>query len=138
MDTAQNKALVRRFVDEIFVRGNADAVDELLAPEFTSHTFPSTGDGRADMRSAIHRVHGALSDVSFRVDDLVAEGDLVAARLTASATQTGELMGMPASGKRYEIGEIHMFRIRDGRAVEHWHHHDALGMMRQLGAMPGG
>ena len=137
MDTAQNKALVRRFVDEIFMRGNGRAVDELLAPEFTSHTFPSTGDGRADMRAAIDRVHGGLSDVAFRVDELIAEGDLVAARLTASATQTGELMGMPASGKRYEIGEIHIFRVRDGMAVEHWHHHDALGMMRQLGAMPG-
>lgn len=137
MDTHRNKQIVSRFVEEIFVRGNAEAIDELLAPDFASHTFPSTGDGRADMRTSMKRVHGALSDVSFRIDDLIAEGDLVAARLTASATQTGELMGMPASGKRYEIGEIHIFRIRDGMVVEHWHHHDALGMMRQLGAMPG-
>lgn len=138
MDTDANKALVRRFVDEIFVKGNASAVDDLLAADFTSHTFPSTGDGRADMKAAISRVHGALSDVEFSVDDLIAEGDRVAARLTSRATQTGELMGMPASGKRYEIGEIHILRIRDGQLVEHWHYHDALGMMRQLGALPGG
>jgi steroid delta-isomerase-like uncharacterized protein len=137
MSTDTNKDLVRRFVDEIFVKGNPEAVDELLAPDFTSHTFPSTGDGRADMKAAISRVHGALSDVTFSVDELVAEGDLVAALLTASATQTGELMGIPASGKRYEIGEIHLFRIRDAQLVEHWHYHDALGMMKQLGAMPG-
>lgn len=138
MDTDANKALVRRFVHEIFVKGNAGAVDELLAADFTSHTFPSTGDGRADMKAAIERVHGALSDVEFTVEDLIAEGDRVAARVTARATQTGELMGMPASGKRYEIGEIHILRIRDGQLVEHWHNHDALGMMRQLGALPGG
>ena len=137
MDTDANKQLVRRFVDEIFIKGNGGAVDELLAPDFASHTFPSTGDGRADMRAAIERVHGALSGVTFTVNELVAEGNLVAALLTASATQTGELMGMPASGRRYEIGEIHLFRIRDEQVVEHWHYHDALGMMKQLGAMPG-
>ncbi|MEO8247594.1 MAG: ester cyclase [Chloroflexota bacterium] len=137
MSTDTNRALVRGFVDEIFVKGNADAVDKLMAPDFTSHTFPSTGDGRADMKAAIERVHGALSDVTFTVDQLVAEGDMVAALLTSSATQTGELMGMPASGKRYQIGEMHLFRIRDAQVVEHWHYHDALGMMKQLGAMPG-
>jgi steroid delta-isomerase-like uncharacterized protein len=137
MHTDTNKEIVRRFVDEIFVKGNAGVVDELLAPDFASHTFPSTGDGRADMRAAIERVHGALSNVTFTVDELVAEGDLVAALLTASATQTGELMGMPASGRHYEIGELHLFRIGDGQVVEHWHYHDALGMMKQLGAMPG-
>ena len=137
MSTDTHKQLVRRFVDEIFVKGNADAVDELLAPDFASHTFPSTGDGRADMKAAIERVHGALSDVTFTVDELVAEGDLVAALLTSSATQTGELMGIPASGKHYEIGEMHLFRVRDEQVVEHWHYHDAMGMMKQLGAMPG-
>ncbi len=137
MSTDTNKQLVRRFVDEIFVKGNAGAVNELLAADFASHTFPSTGDGRADMKAAIERVHGALSDVSFTVDQLVAEDDMVAALLTSSATQTGELMGMPASGKRYEIGELHLFRVRDGQLVEHWHYHDAMGMMKQLGAMPG-
>ncbi len=138
MSTDDNKALVRRFVDEIFVKGNADAVDELLAPEFTSHTWPSTGDGRADLKAAIGRIKQGLSDIEFTVDDLIAEGDEVAARLTSSATQTGEMMGMPATNKRYTIGEIHIFRIRDGQMVEHWHNYDAMGQMKQLGAMPGG
>ena len=138
MDTDANRALVRRFVDEIFVKGNADAVDELLAPDFRSHTWPSTGDGRADLKAAIARVSQGLSDPTFIVEDLIAEGDRVAARLTASATQTGEMMGMPATNKRYEIGEIHIFRVRDGQMVEHWHQYDAQGMMKQLGAMPGG
>ena len=68
---------------------------------------------------------------------MIAERDEVAARLTSSATQTGEMMGMPASGKRYTIGEIHIFRIRDGKMAEHWHYYDAMGQMKQLGAMPG-
>jgi steroid delta-isomerase-like uncharacterized protein len=132
-----NKAVVRRFIDEIFIAMNADAVDELLTDDFTPHTWGSTGSGRDDLKAAIERVSAGLSDVSMTIEEMIAEGDLVAVRLTASATQTGEFMKLPPSGKRYEIGEIHIFRIRDGRVTEHWHQADLLGLMRQLGALPG-
>jgi len=69
---------------------------------------------------------------------MIAEGDRVAVRLTTGATQVGEFMGMPPSGKRYEIEEIHIFRLRGGKVVEHWHQFDQMGMMRQLGLMPTG
>ncbi|MGH2402235.1 MAG: ester cyclase [Candidatus Limnocylindria bacterium] len=137
MNTDDNKDLVRRFVDEIFVAGRVEAIDELVAPDFVSHTWGFTEDGRNKLRAATERVHGTLKDVEFTIDELVAEGDLVVARLTSSATPIGEFMGVPAGGKRYTIGEMHMFRIRDGQVSEHWLQHDALGLMRQLGAIPG-
>ena len=59
-------------------------------------------------------------------------------RLTSSATPTGDFMGVPATGRSYTIGEIHWFRLADGKIAEHWHQHDALGLMKQLGAAPGG
>jgi steroid delta-isomerase-like uncharacterized protein len=135
MSVEDNKAIARRFVDEVFVNGNAAAVDELVAEDFVGHTWP--GNGRDGLKLAMERVSKALADAEFSIDDMIGEGDRVAVRLTASATQVGEFMGMPAAGKRYEIGEIHIFRVRDGRIVEHWHQFDQLGMMRQLGAMPG-
>ena len=134
MTIEDNKALVRRFIDEIFVRGDADAVDELVSEDFVPHTWPSTGDGRADLKRAIVRVSKGLADARFTIEDMVAEDDRVAVRLTATATQVGEFMGMPASGKSYTIGEIHIFRIRDGKVSEHWHQFDVPSMMRQLGA----
>ena len=67
---------------------------------------------------------------------MIAEDDRVAARVTASARQVGEFMGIPPSGRSYTIGEIHIFRVRGGRIAEHWHQADLLGMMRQLGALP--
>jgi steroid delta-isomerase-like uncharacterized protein len=132
-----NKELVRRFIQEIFVDGNADAVDELLAEDFVPHTWPSTGDGRGDLRRAMERVSKGLSEVSFKIEDMIAEDDRVAVRLTASATQTGEFMGIPPSGRSYTICEIHIFRIRDGQVSEHWHQFDSMGMMSQLGTLPG-
>ena len=139
MSTDDNKAIVRRFVDEIFIQGRKDSVDELLADDFVAHTWPSTtGDPKADLKAAIDRVGQGLADPSFTIDDLIAEDDQVAARLTTAATQVGPFMGIPPSGKRYTIQEIHWFRLRDGKVVEHWHQMDQMGMMKQLGAMPGG
>jgi steroid delta-isomerase-like uncharacterized protein len=137
MSLEANKALVRRFIDEIFVRGRPEAVDELLADDFISHTWRSTGDGKGDLKRAMERLSTVLADSRFTVEDLIAEGDRVAVRVTAQATQVGEFMGVEPSGKSYSIGEVHIFRIRDGQVVEHWHQYDQLGMLQQLGAMPG-
>ena len=138
MSTQQNEALVRRFIAEIFLQGRFESVDELVAEDFTPHTWGPMPPGRDGLKAAIERVSQGLSDAAMSIDDLVAQDDRVAVRLTSSATQTGAFMGLPPSGKRYEIGEIHWFRIADGRIAEHWHQADFLGMMRQLGAMPGG
>ena len=131
------KALVRRFIDEIFVVGRPAAVDELIAPHAVFHTYPFGDDPRGGMRAAMGRMSAALSDVVFTVHELIAEGDLVCARLTTSATQTGPFMGMPATGRHYEIEELHLFRVRNSQVVEHWHQFDQMGLMHQLGAGQG-
>lgn len=131
--TERNKKLVRRVFDEIFVHGSFDAVDELLAPDFVTHNAPSSGDGRADMKATIERVSKGLADPIFTVEDIFAEGDRVAARVTTGARHVGPFMGMPATNKSYKIEEIHIFRIADGMVAEHWHQLDAMGLMKQLG-----
>ena len=70
------------------------------------------------------------------IEDMIAEGDRVAVRLSSHAVHSGDFMGMPASGKAYTIPEIHIFRIRDRQVVEHWREADMISMMKQLGAMP--
>jgi steroid delta-isomerase-like uncharacterized protein len=131
MTTDDNKALVRRFIAEIFEQGNLEAVDELCADDFIGHTW-----GNADkegLKQAIGRVAKGLVDVSFTIEDEIAENDRVAVRVTSCARQVGEFMGMPPSGKTYTIGEIHIFRIRDGKVTEHWHEFNTAALMKQLG-----
>ena len=132
MTIADNKALVRRFITEIFEQGRPEAVDELCADDFIGHTW-----GNADkegLKAAMARVAQGLADARFTIEDEIGEGDLVAVRLTASARHVGDFMGMPASGRSYEIGEIHIFRVRDGKVSEHWHQFDSASLMKQLGA----
>ena len=130
------KGLVRRFIDDVFLKGDFNAVDDLMTDDFVSHTSGPGASGKDGMKQAITRVSAGLSDASLQIEDMIAEADRVAVRLTGHAVQTGEFMGMPASGKAYTIGEIHIFRIRDGKVAEHWHQADFLGMLRQLGMMP--
>jgi steroid delta-isomerase-like uncharacterized protein len=131
-DVEANRRVALQFIDRVFVHGEAAAVDELAAEDFTAHTFGPKPVGRDFLKEAIPRVAEGISDPHFRIDDVVAEGDRVAVRLTSSATHTGTFMGQPASGNRYSISEIHIFRMRDGRVIEHWHVFDRLALMEQL------
>ncbi len=126
----ENKALVRRFITEIFEQGRVEAIDELCAPDFIGHTWGNAD--RAGLKQAMARVATALADAHFEIDDMIAEEDRVAVRLTATARQVGEFMGVPPSGRSYTIGEIHIFRLRDGKVSEHWHEFDRTGLIKQL------
>jgi predicted ester cyclase len=133
---AANKAIAQRFIEDIFGHQNLDSVDELASEDFTPHTWGPTPPGRDSLREAMKRAGAGVSNAMFEIHDLIAEGDLVAARLTSSADHTGEFMGKPPTGKRYSIDEIHIFRIRDGQVTEHWHEFDRPGLERQLSGDP--
>lgn len=136
MAAQENKVVVRRFVEEIFVKGNVDAVDKLVTSDFTPHSWGSVPPGADSLKQAVKRVAAGLSDVSMKIEDMITEEDKVAVRLAARATHTGPFMGLPASGKSYAISETHIFHMRDGKVAEHWRDADMLGLMQQLGALP--
>lgn len=130
MSTEPNKALVRRFITEVFEQGRMDAVDELCADDFIGHTWGNAD--KAGLKAAMQRVAKGLADAHFAIEDMIAEDDRVAVRVTASARHVGDFMGLPATGRSYEIGEIHIFKLRDGKATEHWHEYNPGALMKQL------
>jgi predicted ester cyclase len=127
-----NKQRVREIVDRIFVHQEDAAIDELIAEDFVPHTFGPMPPGREGLRQGMQRAGAGVSDPEFTIHDLIAEGDRVAARLTTTARHTGTFMGIEPSGKRYSIDEIHVFRLRDGMLVEHWHEFDKGALLAQL------
>jgi steroid delta-isomerase-like uncharacterized protein len=127
-----NRAVVRRFIEAIFGQQDLDAVDELAARDFTPHTWGPMSPGRAALREAMHRAGAGVTGARFEIHDMIAEGDRVAVRLTSTARHTGTFMGMPPTGKRYSIDEIHIFRLRDGQVSEHWHAFDTATLIAQL------
>ena len=139
MGTEENKALVRRLfqaIDEACKEGNADILDEFLAPDFVEHNpFPGIPPTREGWKQAFKMfVDGAPG--YHVVEDLLAEGDKVAGRITAYGTHEGDLFGIPRTGKQIRVAGMAIWRIKRGRIVEHWHETDQLGLMQQLSGIP--
>jgi steroid delta-isomerase-like uncharacterized protein len=133
----ENKALARRQVEEVFNKHNPDAVDEFFAPDCVSHnTPPGMPNDREGLKALVAMYVGAFPDLKVTSDFQLAEGDKVVMRWTARGTHSGELMGIPATGKRIEITGIGIQRIAGGKIVEEWNESDQMGMMQQLGVVP--
>jgi steroid delta-isomerase-like uncharacterized protein len=133
-----NKAVVRRFIEEVWNNGNLDAIDELISEDHVDHD-PAQADspgGREGVRAFVQMYRTAYPDTHIELGEMVAEGDLVAGSWTATGTHQGELMGIAPTGRSITVSGMGMDRIRDGRIVESWANYDALGMLAQLGAIP--
>ena len=127
-----NKEIARQVIERIFVRGEDAAIDDLIAPDFQPHTFGPMPPGRDGLREGLRRAHAGVSEPEFTIHDTIAENDRVVVRLTTSARHTGQFMGLEPTGRRYLVDEIHIFRIRGGQVVDHWHAFDRADLMRQL------
>jgi steroid delta-isomerase-like uncharacterized protein len=137
MSAEENKAIIRRFVDEVFNTGNMAAADELAAPDFLDHNpFPGTPPGLEGYKQGMRLFRAAFPDLEFILEDQIAEGDKVVARWTVRATHQGEVMGIPPTGKRVTVTGIDIVRFAGGKMVESWNLWDTLGLLQQLGVMP--
>ena len=118
----ENKALVRRWLDEVLTRGNLRRVDELFAPNYVLHdpSFPYEVHGREGVECYVATYRAAYPDACFTVEDQIAEGDMVVTRWTACGTHQGEFLGMPPTGSRVTITGIEFDRIFDGKIDEAW------------------
>ncbi len=141
MSAEENKAIARRFAEvlqEFFRTGDVDLMDSVLAGNIVQHISgqPPEAQSLEGFKQLLPALPQAFPDVVFEVEDLLAEGDKVAFRLNWTATHQGEFFGIPPTGTRAKVTEMHMFRIADGKVVERWGEWDALGLMQQLGAFP--
>ena len=132
----QNKAIVRRALEEGYNRGNLDAVDELVSEDFLAHTTSQDIRGAEQMKHYIRELRGAFPDLHMVIEDQVGEGDKVVTRWTASGTHTGPFQGIPPTGKHGSMSGIDIDYVVDGKAVECWTISDDLSLLQQLGVIP--
>jgi len=132
----ENKALVRRFFDLGPSRGDIRAADGLLADDFTLHVPLPCSPGVQGMNDVISACRAAFEHLDVTVEDMVAEGDRVAARFTARGIHKGAFMGLPATGKSITMTGIEIFRIKNDKIAELWGEANLLGLMQQLGILP--
>ena len=132
----QNKAAFRRLVEEVYTRGNLHVADELVSEDAVEHDpIPGQPSGAEGFKYAARMVRAAFPDVHITIEDLIAEGDKVAGRLTTTGTHTGEFLGTPPTGNKIAITEMHIARFRDGKRVQHWEAVDKLTLWSQPGVL---
>jgi steroid delta-isomerase-like uncharacterized protein len=132
LEVQKNKESMKRIFEEAWSKGNAEVLDEVVAPSFKQHQYdrPSTREG---FKAAIQEVRTAFPDLKVIVEDSVAVDDKVWIRVTCRGTHLGQFKGLPPTGKRFEITEIHIGRFENGKGVEHWGVADISRLMEQLG-----
>jgi predicted ester cyclase len=135
MSTDQNKALYRRFIQEVFNEGHLEVVDELLSASYVDHdTPPGMPRGAEGLKRIVSMFRSAFPDLKITIEDLIAEGDKICARTTMRGTHLGALFGIAPTGKTVAVSGLIMDRFAGGRLAESWVRNDVMGLMNQLGA----
>jgi steroid delta-isomerase-like uncharacterized protein len=131
----ENRALLRRWFDEVWNTGSAAAINQMLASHAVVHGFGIDLRGPEAFKPFHSAYRNAFPDVTIKVDDVVAEGDLVAARWSGKGTHRGEGLGFPATGRRVDFSGTVFARIEQGKIVEAWNMFNQLEMLQQLGVV---
>jgi predicted ester cyclase len=130
----ENKQIARRVLKELFDNGNLEAADELIHPEFVNHEAPPDNrQGPEGLKETVAWLRGLWGPMHADIDDEICEGDKVVARVTMHGRHVGEFLGRAPTGKEFATKQIHIWRIQDGKVIEHWSVRDDLGQALQLG-----
>ena len=136
MSAEDNKALVRRYLEEVWHKGNIGAVDAFLAPNYRRYLSPTaaplTPDGQ---RERVAGFRAAFPDIQLTIEDMFAEGDRVAFRSTMRGTHQGVFQGIAPTGRQVTVSLIDVVRVEHGKLVEHWGGPDLWDLIQQLGAV---
>ena len=141
MTEAANKALIRRWFDEVWNKGQEAAVDRLFAERGIAYGLGDTDAevrGPEQIKQFVRNMRSSLPDVHITIEDIVAEADKVMVRVLLEGTHTGDGLGVPPTGRRVRVAGIVLARISNDQIVEGWNSWDQLGLLRQIGAVPGG
>lgn len=138
MSAEENKAAFRRIPEEVINTGNPDVAGEVIASDYVEHVPypPGMPSGLEGWKLFFTMFHTAFPDMRYTVENILAEGDMVAMHVTARGTHQGEFMGVAPTGREVTWTETHIGRFENGKLAEHWGNSDDLGMMEQFGAIP--
>jgi predicted ester cyclase len=135
-DQKKNEAVFRKLIEEGYSKGHLDVLTETFAADFVEHQagiVPPTVDG---VRGSIAFLRAAFPDLTLTIEDSTALDDKTWARMVGRGTHLGPFMGMPPTGKSFEITVIDVCRYKNGKIIEHWGVADQFSLMRQIGALP--
>jgi steroid delta-isomerase-like uncharacterized protein len=137
MNTQENTAVVRRFVEEVITRGDIDSASQFVWEDVVEQVpLPGQGPGLAGLKDILRGMRSAFPDLNFAIQEQIAEGDKVASRFEWTGTHQNEFLGVPATGRQVRVWGIVIDRLEEGRIKDTRIIMDSLGLMMQLGVFP--
>jgi steroid delta-isomerase-like uncharacterized protein len=138
MSVEENKAIVRRYIEIGWSKGDMGVVTESVAPDYRRHqpNMMITVETAEALATLIGAYRAGLPDLHIVIEHMVAEGDWVVTRVRCTGTHTGDLAGLPATGRSVDFTASDIFQMAGGRILESWHNVDDYGLLQQLGALP--
>lgn len=133
-----NKRLARRALDELYEKGQLELADELIHPAFVDHD-PAHDDqltGPESVKRTVARLRSAFGDLRFEVEAEIAEEDKVVQLVTMSGRHIGPLLGREPTGNAFSVRHVYIWRLAEGKIIDHWGSRDDLGLLQQLGLLP--
>jgi steroid delta-isomerase-like uncharacterized protein len=136
MSAEDNKALVRRYIEEVWHKKNSAAVDEFLSANYQRHTSPNAAPlNRDGQKQRLAGLRAAFPDITITLEEIFAEGDRVAFRSTIRGTHLNTFQGIAPSGRSVTVSLLDIVRVEDHKIAEHWGGPDFLDWLQQLGAI---
>jgi predicted ester cyclase len=129
---SEPRATVQRFYEALNT-GDIALVDQALVPDWEAVPALRTGPGSEGWKTSITHLRGVFADLTVSIEDVVASGDRVAVRSISRGLHSGELLGVPATGRELEFRACDVHRLGNGRIVQTWHLEDYFGLATQLG-----
>lgn len=129
-----NKALVRRLILECFSGGHLHVIDEIVSPEFEFH-YPNMPSGLEGLKAIVRKNNDTFTDWSFKIHQLLAEGDRVVAQWSATGIHAKSFLGEPPTQKKVKLQGISIYQIKDGKIYKDWVEPDNLDFLTQLGIL---
>jgi predicted ester cyclase len=134
----ESKRIARQVLEELFEKGNLEAADELVHPDFVNHEAPPDNpQGPEGLKETVSWLRGLWGPMRAEIEDEICQGDKVVARVTMHGRHVGEFLGKPSTGKEFAAEHIHIWRLENGKVIEHWSVRDDLGQALQLGLLGG-
>jgi len=137
MPIEQNKAIAQRWMEEVWQKASAAAIDELLADNFVfNYAAPGTTSDREGYKQTVNAVHSGFPDVQFTTEDMVVEGDKAAVYWKGRGTHKGEFWGVASTGKQVTMAGVSIIRVAGGKIVEEVGHMNTMELLQEIGAIP--
>ena len=137
MPTADNKSVIKTFIEEVLNEGRFERLDELVLADFVElDPLPGQSQGREGLREVLRQMRAAFPDIHWVVEEMIGEGDKVCTRFTWTGTHRGPFLGVPATGRYVAVKGIVIDRLNGGKMADSRILMDTLGMMQQRGVLP--